>query len=136
MLSEPEPEKAVQTPLLEQAKNIVKKTIKKLTLKETEFVSKAISFLTEKGAKIIQKDLTRGGKEAELIVELASDFGAEKLFVALRNKKSINEADLSLVYSAALDKKIPAIILTNGKLTKTAQEYLKTVGGLLKVKTL
>ena len=129
-------QKPEQKSLFDQAKALVKKTIAKPLIKETEFVSKATAFLTEKGANIISKELTKGGKEAELVVELASDFGTNKFYVALRNKKSLNEGDLSLVYTEALNKKLPALILTNGKMTKTAQDYLKTVGGLLKVKTL
>ena len=67
---------------------------------------------------------------------ITASLGTMRLFIVVKNKKAVNEADLSLVYSNALDKKMPAIVFTNGRLTKTAQNYLKSARGMLKVKIL
>jgi len=124
---EPEPKKTEKP----------KKPKKKKTIfgSKVDIVELAEAYLTERGAEIISKDVKKK-KEANLIVKIPSGIGSVKMFVKIKDKKSINEADLSLTYTQAQNKKLPALFLTTGKLTKTAENYLKVIEGLLKVKFL
>lgn len=141
-VEEPEPVKELKPkPKKEEKKVEPKKEKKKIKKKKTIFgpkvdiVELAVEYLTERGAEIISKEIKKK-KEADLIVKIPSGIGSIKMFVKVKDKKSINEADLSLSYTRGQNKKLPVLFLTTGKLTKTAQNYLKVIEGLLKVKFL
>ena len=114
-----------------------KRAPKKKTLfgPKVDVIELAMEYLVERGAEIIAKDAKKK-KEVDLLVKIPSGIGPVKMFVKVKDKKSINEADLSLTYTQGQNKKLPVLLLTTGKLTKTAQNYLKVIEGLLKVKFL
>ena len=51
-------------------------------------------------------------------------------------KKKLNKTDIAESYTAAIEKKMPVIVLTSGEIAKTAKKYLKGIGGLVRVKSL
>jgi hypothetical protein len=119
----------------ESIKATVKSTLDKLTSPKKEFVDIALTYLKEKDVEILEK--TRDKRSGvTLIVNITSQLGTIKYLVKIKDKRRLNEADLSLMYTEALERKLPLYILTPGKLTKTAQSYLKTTGSFLKVKEL
>jgi len=131
-------EEEVKTEIAKEPKKIeIKKIRKRKTLfgPKVDIVELATNYLTERGAEILSKNVKKK-KEAEFIVKIPSGIGPVKMFVKVKDKKSINEADLSLTYTQGQNQKLPVLFLTTGKLTKTAQNYLKVIGGLLKVKIL
>ena len=60
-----------------------------------------------------------------MIAYVPSGLGKIKFFIAYRNKKKISEADISMVFSRSQVKNVPAILLSNGELTKKAKEHLE-----------
>ena len=90
-------------------------------------VIQAIGYITGVGGKIISKELLRRGKDAEIIVEINSAVGPMKMLAVIRDKKVINDGDLSVAYNSGIDRKLPVLFLTQGKLTKKAEEYAKSV---------
>jgi len=118
-----------------EAKPKEKKKKKAIFSSKVNAADLAIEYLTERGAEILSKNIKKK-KEAEFIVKIPSGIGPIKMFVKLKDKKTINEADLSLTYTQGQSKKLPVLFLTTGKLTKTAQNYLKVIDGFLKVKFL
>ncbi len=98
-----------------------------------DFVQLALKHLSSKDAIIASQSIKKKGKEADVVAEIPSNFGPIKMLVVIRDKKTINEADLSLAYTEGQTAKLPVLLLTNGKLTKNAQSYLKVISGLLKV---
>lgn len=119
----------------EEKKIKSKKKKKTIFGPKIDIVELAVEYLTERGAEIISKEVKKK-KEVDFIVQIPSGIGPVKMFVKVKDKKSINEADLSLTYTQGQSKKLPILFLTTGRLTKTAQNYLKVIGGLLKVKFL
>ena len=115
---------------------IQQRTAPKKILPEGKLVEKAVAFLAESKGDIISKDLKKKGKEADIIALIPSQIGNLKYLILVRDKKTITDADLSMAYAEAANKKLPALFMTHGKLTKGAEAYLQTISGLVKVKNL
>jgi len=112
------------------------KEIKETKEKESNLIEEAIAWLNAIHANVLQKELRKKGKEALLKVLIESPLGNLPLLVFVLNKKSISEAELSLVYAESVRKACPALILAKGKLTKSASSYLKEIEGFIKFKQL
>lgn len=97
---------------------------------EGNCVIQAIGYLTGIGGNILSKEMLRKGKDAEIIVELDSAVGPMKMLAVVRDKKTINDADLNLAYNSGVDKKMPVLFLTRGKLTKKAEEYNRGISSI------
>ena len=74
---------------------------------------------------MLKEDVRKKDIEINLDIEVPSEFGMMKFFVAARNKRKVNEADLSLAYNQARGK--PVLFLTTGTLTKKAEEHLSSI---------
>ena len=61
-------------------------------------------------------------------VTVKSNIGEIDFLAIYKDKKSISESDLSLAYQEGLNAKLPALFVTNGKLTKNSQQYLEGLG--------
>jgi len=55
-----------------------------------------------------------------------------KFLIFVVDKKTVSEADLSMAYSEAVQKKYPVIVMSRGKLTKTARNYLNVIQGVVR----
>ena len=89
-----------------------------------KFLSKIKSFLTRKEVKLIDSEVVRKESEIDLIIEIPSAVGTLKYYCKARNKKRINDSDLSSAYVKGESNKLPVLFLTEGVLTKKAQEML------------
>lgn len=118
-------QQAIQTA---QQKMIEKK------IEEGRLVEKVLAFLVDAHADIIGKELKKKGRDANIIVSIPTPIGNVRFLVLARDKKTISEADLSLAFTEGQSEKLPVLFVTNGKLTKTAQNYLQVISGLLKFK--
>ncbi len=83
------------------------------------------NYLNKKQIEVLSKETSKKGKEVDMIAYVPSGLGKIKFFIAYRNKKKISEADISMVFSRSQVKNVPAILLSNGELTKKAKEYLE-----------
>lgn len=95
-------------------------------LLETEtddpFGNEVISFLKEKDIRVIRCDVERKGTDLDLEVIVPSPVGGLRYYCKARKKKSIDDGDLAAAYVTALMRKLPALFVTPGTLTKKAQE--------------
>lgn len=98
------------------------------------FLDRAMDFLRSTNCEILE-EVSRKKKEVELIVAAPSHFGKMRVFVKVKDKKTISESDLSLVHSKALSRGLQAVLITNGKLSKSAKDFLGD-GGKVLVKVL
>jgi len=97
-----------------------RKTIDKhLFLKETH------DFFNKNKMKVIETNDIKKNTEIEFIVELQTTIGGIRYFCKSKNKKKISDADLSSAVIQSQSKNLPLLFLTNGILTKKAQEMLK-----------
>ena len=125
----PKEEKPKQPSILEEASKFIKG-------EPSSLVDESLAWLTQKGAEIISKELKKRGKEAMILASIPTNIDPMKFLVFVVNKKSITEADLSVAYSEGVQKKYPVIVMSRGKMTKLAQNYLNVIQGVVKFKQL
>jgi hypothetical protein len=89
-----------------------------------KFFSKIKYFLGRKEIKLINFEIVRKESEIDLIIEIPSAVGILKYYCKARNKKRINDSDLSSAYVKGESNKLPVLFLTEGVLTKKSQEML------------
>ncbi|MEM4703120.1 MAG: hypothetical protein QXP53_01410 [Candidatus Pacearchaeota archaeon] len=110
---------------LERAEEKKEKKIRKK--KQDAFREKVLEHLTKKKIEIF-REMKEENKICIALVD--SEIGFLKFLVYGLNKKTINEADLSLALSCGQEEKLPVLLATQGKLTKKASEYLKKFGNI------
>ncbi len=93
---------------------------------EDEFAQKVSSFFSRSDIRIIEHSILKKGKEVDFLVALPSAVGEITYYCKAKNKKRLNESDISLVYAQGQMKKLPALLVTPGDLTKKAQEMLNS----------
>ncbi len=101
-----------------------------------DFVELASTYLKGSHAEILETNITKKGKEADLIVNIPSSIGTVRFFAKVKSKKKINDADISLAYTDGAQRKLPVLFITDGKLASAAKELLDKLEGYMKVKFL
>lgn len=76
------------------------------------------------------------GDDAFCTISTNSSLGKLNFLVVAKNKKRINDADISLVYQQGQQAGMPVLLLTKGQLTKKAQAYLEQLGKFVVVNSL
>jgi hypothetical protein len=127
-------EKKEEKPVIEEQKvlhpEILKKKVKKRnpTKKKKDFNSKALDYIHEKEMNIVRNF---EDENKVCVAQMDSKLGLMNFLVYTINKKSLTEADLSLAFTEGQGEKLPVLLVTNGKLTKKAEEYQKKLGNFL-----
>jgi len=116
-------EKLIKRPNDEIQKESTKK-IKK-TIDKNLFLKEIHGFFNRNEINIIETKEIKKNSELDFIIELQTQIGNTKYFCKTKNKKKINEADLSSALIYAQSKNLPLLFLTNGILTKKTKEMLK-----------
>jgi|TARA_B100001971_G_scaffold214815_1_gene254548 hypothetical protein len=88
------------------------------------FLKTTHDFFNRSKINIIEKYDTKKGSETDFIIGLQTTIGNIKYFCKSKNKKKISDSDLSTAVIQAQSKNLPLLFLTNGDLTKKAQEML------------
>lgn len=73
--------------------------------------------------KIDEKEIKKNS-EMEFIVEVETSIGKTKYFCKSKNRKKVNESDLSTAMMQAQSKGLPLIFVATGKISKRAKEML------------
>ena len=107
----------------EELKKDITKEPKKIIDKDL-FLKEINNFFDISKINIIEKPQTKKNSEIDFIIGLQTTIGNIKYFCKSKNKKKINDADLSSAVIQAQSKNLPLLFLTNGILTKKAQEML------------
>ncbi len=71
-----------------------------------------------------------------MLIEIPSSVGGLKYFCKAKNKKKVNDGELSSIYIQAQSRKLPVLFITKGEFTKKAKEMLEKEFKGLKVKQL
>ncbi len=93
---------------------------KKIIDKPSEFYNEIVTYLNKNNIKIIKEEIVKYDKEYEFIVDLPSSLGELRYFIKAKSKSIVNEADISMAFSDAKVKNLPAILLVDGKANKKA----------------
>jgi hypothetical protein len=127
-------EKKEEKPVVEEQKvlhpEILKKKVRKRapTKKKKDFNSKALDYIHEKEMNIVRNF---EDENKICVAQMDSKLGLMNFLVYTINKKSLTEADLSLAFTEGQQEKLPVLLVTNGKLTKKAEEYQRKLGNFL-----
>lgn len=108
---------------IEEKKPKIKEKIKK-EVKPDLGLKNVHEYFSNNNIKILNADVINKNKEINYIVEVNSEIGAINFFVKYRDKKKLNEGDLSLALNEA--KNMPLIFLTTGSLNKKAERLMET----------
>ncbi len=97
-----------------------------------EFYNLVSDFLKFSNIQIISQESIRKNKEICMIVKIPSSIGNLDFYLVAKNKRSISNADLSLVCNKGAQKKLPTLFLSTGDLSKKGNEYIeKNLKGIL-----
>ena len=72
----------------------------------------------------IIEEISSKKTEMDLIVEIKSPVGPLRYFTRAKSKKKITDGDLSSAFIMAQSRRLPALFLAKGELTKKAQEMI------------
>lgn len=95
---------------------------KKPQAQKIDFIGIITDYFNKNKIEIIEKNILRKNSEIEFIVKVPSSVGTLTYFCKAKNKKKINDGDLSSTFIQSQSKKLPALFLTTGELTKKAKE--------------
>jgi hypothetical protein len=100
---------------------------------EESFVDRAMDWLRLENVELLD-EIGSGRNEVELLARANSEFGPLKFYIKIKQKKTITQADLLAVYASALENRCPGVLITNGELAKSADNFLEEKKGQIKVK--
>jgi hypothetical protein len=89
------------------------------------FHNQISQFFSSKNITVVEASVIRKGKDIEYIIDVPSPLGTVRYFCKAKSKKKVNDGDLSSIYLTAEMKKLPALFLTTGILTKKAEAKLE-----------
>ena len=117
------PDKKVEkTKIVKEIKfDVVKTEI----VKEDNFLDLVVDSLKVKNIEIVESKVLRKNREIEGRVRVNSDLGVLDYYLLAKNKKSLNEGDLSLANDRGRKNKLPVLFLSNGNLSKKSERYLE-----------
>ncbi len=114
--------------LVKQSKNELVKQSKEQS--KENFIEKVKEIISNIGEVIEIKKIKNN--EYTIIAKV----GMFKTLIKAKNKKSISESDLSNLYLEGINKKMPTILITNGKISKKLKKWKnENLGELIKVYT-
>jgi len=81
------------------------------------------SYFAKNNIRVVDQTLVKKKSEFEFTLELPSAVGGLVYYCKAKNKKRINEADLSYAFVQGQLKKLPILFISPGELTKSAKEF-------------
>lgn len=131
-------EEPIEPQKTEVQEKIIEPQIKETPKQEVEqedvigFYKEIDAYFKKNNVKILKEEIIKRDREFNFIVTISSNLGELKYFVKVKNKKKINDADISLAYSQAQIENLPLIYLTNGEIIKKAQKLIdNTLKGIV-----
>ena len=119
----------VKPEILEEARPLAEK--KKAKVKESEFAINVKDYLGAKEIEIMHV-VAEKKKEFEAKIRIDTLFGKQVYYLIAKDKKNVNDNDLTLALEKARVEKLPAVFMAPGELNKKAREHLQQWGNLVK----
>ncbi len=127
------PQASQQPPVMQAQQKEIKKHIKKEST--DAFIQSIRVYLQNNHIQSIEEKVIKKNKEYEILAKVPSNVGLLEYVLIAKNKKKIADSDLSLAHNQGQLKKLPVIFLTNGELSKKANDYKeKNLKGFMVVK--
>lgn len=129
---EKESEQVESQEQLELSTPVLKKKLKTI---ESDFINGLKEYLETRKIEVLEV-LSEKKKEFSAKVRVDALFGKQEYYLVAKDKKNVNEADLSGVLQKAQADKMPALFMCAGELHKKAHPYLKEWKNLVKFERL
>ena len=95
------------------------------------FFKQLQTFLDKSNIKILEHRMLKKRQEFDLVLQIPSPVGWLVYYAKARNKQRLGDADLNAAFVQGQLKKLPAMLIAPGELTKKGQELLsKDLQGL------
>jgi len=91
---------------------------------EDEFTSSVLDFFNSNNIFVIDQKLLKRDKEINFVIEFPSVIGKNCYYVKAKNKKKISDKEIGEAFDEAKKENLPLLFLSNGDLTKKAQDYI------------
>jgi len=133
----PETKKEPTKKPIEEKKETIKKELKQKEIKvdkTSHFLEEINSYFNNNKITIKNKEIIRKNSEVDFILEVPSTIGALEYYCKAKNKKRVNDSDLSSAYAQGQLRKLPVLFLTKGELTKKAKEISEKEFRQIKIK--
>ena len=103
-------------------KTVDEEEVKEMAKEEKTGLAVIYDYFREKGIEVLNEKTVKKGKEVNYVVKIDSGIGKLRYFVKFKDKKRINDGDISLAFHEA--GKLPLLFVSNGDLVKKAKELL------------
>ena len=132
------PKQVIQEKIKEESSELIKEEKTKIKSKspkekiiDIKFKEKITEYLTAKKIEVLH-EISIDKKEFMAKIRIDMPLGKQEFYLASKDKKTITIEDLALALQKAQSEKMPAIFISPGKPSKSAQEYLKEWKNLIK----
>ena len=132
LISRAKEEVIIQKPNIELKKSVLIPVKPIISEEFDSFFDRAVSYLNNWNLKVINEN----SENNTCTIRAPSAVWPMRFHVRILDKKKLNKTDIAESYTAAIEKKMPVIVITSGEIAKTAKKYLKEIGGLVRVKAL
>lgn len=112
----------IEVPALEKSKPKRKKEKKD----SDKFYKDILKMFSDKKIEIVEQKILKPGKEFNFMINVPSNVGIISFLAIARDKKKVNDADITMAFSEGLNLKMPVMYLSQGELNKKAAKYLET----------
>lgn len=92
--------------------------------KANAFITIVQDYFRKNDIQVLETEVIKPN-EIDFVIKVPSAVGKISYYCKAKDKKSVNEGDLSTAFVQGQLKKMPVLFLSNGKLTKRAQEMLE-----------
>ncbi len=105
-------------------KKVRQKTLAKKNEPSDNFLNDLKKFFDKSKIELLDIRILKKNSEIDLILEIPTAMGKLQYFCRAKNKKRINESDLSAAYVKGHFRKLPVIFISKGELSAKAREMM------------
>jgi hypothetical protein len=98
--------------------------VEELEKEKDPFFKKVLAYFKENEIQVLEYKVLRKNSEIDLMITVPSRIGSHEYYCKAKNKKKVNDGELSSIYVQSQAKRLPVIFITTGELTKKAKEML------------
>jgi len=93
-------------------------------IKKDSFLASVVTFCKRNKIEIVEWKIVKRNSEIDMTIKLPSAVGTVEYYCKAKNKKKINDGDLSMAFIQGQNMKLPTLLISPGQLTKKAENIL------------
>lgn len=122
-------------PLIKETEKIIEKPMKRKPRKEkiisSKFAESVKDYLATKDIEVLEEVMI---KKKEFVAKIRTDesFGKQEFYLIAKDKKKVNQDDLTIAIQHAQSQRMPALFLSSGSLDANASSYIQEWKNVIK----